>query len=78
MRVYYYKLYRKLILISLNNVNLFYIITINFIIDISSTRNSYINKTYNIILVLINKLTKYIIYIIIIKNLIVEEFINII
>ena len=78
MRVYYYKLYKKLILISLNNVNLFYIITIDFITNILSIKNSYINKTYNIILILINKLTKYIIYIIIIKNLIVEGLINII
>ena len=78
MRVYYYKFYRKLILISLDNVNLFYIVTINFIIDILSIRNSYINKTCEIILVLINKLIKYIIYIILIKNLIVEGLINII
>ena len=78
MRVYYYKSYKKLILISLDNVNLFYIIIINFIINILSIRDYYINKVYDIILVLINKLIIYIIYIIIIKNLIVEELINII
>ena len=78
MRVYYYKFYRKLILISLDNVNLFYIIIIDFITNILSTRDSYINKIYNIILVLINKLIKYITYIIIIKNLIVKKLINII
>ena len=78
MRVYYYKLYKELILISLNNVNLFYIIIIDFITNILSTRNSYINKIYNIILILINKLIKYIIYIAIINNLIVKELINII
>ena len=78
MRVYYYKLYRKLILISLDNVNLFYIVTIDFITNILSTRDSYINKTYDIILILINKLTKYVTYIIIIKDLIVEGLINII
>ena len=78
MRVYYYKLYKKLILISLNSVNLFYIVIIDFITNILSTRNYYINKIYDIILILINKLIKYIIYIIIIKNLIVEVIINII
>ena len=78
MRVYYYKFYKKLILISLDNVNLFYIVIINFITNILFIRDFYINKTYDIILILINKLTKYITYIIIIKNLIVEGFINII
>ena len=69
MRVVYYKFYNKLILISLNNVNLFYIIILNFVINLLSTRNLYINKIYVIILILINKLTKYVIYIINIKNL---------
>ena len=78
MRVYYYKLYKELILISLDNVNLFYIIIINFITNILSTRNSYINKIYDIILVLNNILIKYITYIIKIKNLTVEGLINII
>ena len=50
----------------------------NFIIDISSIRNSYTNNTYNIILVLINKLIKYIIYIITIKKLKIDELANII
>ena len=64
-------------LISLNNVNLFYIIILNFITNLSLAKNSYINKIYNIILILINKLTKYITYIIIIKELKIEKFINI-
>ena len=34
MRIYYYKFYNKLILILSNNVNLFYIITLNFIINL--------------------------------------------
>ena len=59
-------------------MNSFYIVIIDFITNILSTRDSYINKIYNIILILINKLRKYVIYIIIIKNLIVEELINII
>ena len=77
MRVYYYKLYKKLILIFSSNVTSFYIIIINFIIDISSTRNSYINNICDIILILINKLIKYIIYIVIIKKLKVDELANI-
>ena len=78
MRVYYYKLYKKLILISLSDVTSFHTIIINFIINISSTRDSYINNTYNTILILINKLIKYVIYIIIIKKLKVDELTNII
>ena len=77
MRVYYYKSYSELILILTNNVNLFYIIILNFIINISSTRDLYINKIYDIILILIDKLTKYATYIIIIKNLKMKKFINI-
>ena len=78
MRVHYYKSYKKLILISLDNVNFFYTITINFIMNILSTRNSYINKIYNTILVLIDKLIKYIIYVITIKNLKIDKLINLI
>ena len=77
MRVYYYKFYNELILILTNNVNSFYIIILNFIINISLTRDLYINKTYNIILILINKFTKYATYIIIIKNLKANKLINI-
>ena len=78
MRVYYYKSYRKFISISLDNVNLFYTIIINFITNILSARDSYINKIYNIILVLIDKLIKYIIYIITIKNLKIDKLTNLI
>jgi hypothetical protein len=41
-------------------------------------RDVYIGKTYNTILVLINKLTKYVIYIATIKDLIVDSLIDII
>ena len=41
-------------------------------------RDSYIDNTYNTILILINKLTKYITYIVIIKKLKVDELTNII
>ena len=77
MRVYYYKLYKELISIFSNNVNSFYIIIINFIIDILSIRNSYINNTCDVILILINKLIKYITYIAIIKKLKVNKLANI-
>ena len=78
MRVYYYKFYNKLILILLNNVNSFYIIILNSIINLLFARNLYIEKICDFILILINKLIKYIIYIIIIKNLKINKFINII
>ena len=77
MRVYYYKFYNELILILINNVNSFYIIILNFIINILFTRNLYINKMCDIILILIDKLTKYVTYIIIIKKFKADEFINI-
>ena len=65
-------------LILLNDENLFYIIIINFIINILFTKNSYINKINDIILILINKFIKYVTYITIIKNLKINNFINII
>ena len=77
MRVYYYKSYSELILILINNVNSFYIIILNFIINILFIKNLYINKIYDIILILINKFIKYITYIIIIKKFKADEFINI-
>ena len=78
MRIYYYKFYNELILVLLNNINLFYIITLNFITNLSFARNLYINKIYDFILILINKLIKHATYIIIIKNLKINKFINII
>ena len=78
MRVYYYKSYKKLISISSDNVNLFHTIIINFITNILFARDSYINKIYNIILVLIDKLIKYIIYVITIKNLKIDKLTNLI
>ena len=78
MRVYYYKSYKELILILLDNVNFFYTIIIDFITNILYIRNLYINKIYNIILVLIDKLIKHVIYVITIKNLKINRFINLI
>ena len=59
-------------------MNLFYTIIINFIIDLLSTRDLYINKTSDTILILIDKLIKYVIYIVIIKDLKIDRLINII
>ena len=78
MRIYYHKFYNELILIILNNVNLFYIIILNFIINLLFAKNLYINKIYDFILILINKLIKHVTYILIIKDLKINKFINII
>ena len=78
MRIYYYKSYNELILISSNNVNLFHIIILNFITNLLFARNLYIRKTYDFVLILINKLIKHVTYIAIIKDLKINEFINII
>ena len=76
--MYYYKLYGKLILIPLDNITPFYTITIDFIIDIPPARDVYIGKTYNTILVLIDKLTKHVTYIATIKDLIVNSLVDVI
>ena len=68
MRIHYYKFYNELILILLNNVNLFYIIILNFIINLLFIKDLYINKTCDFILILIIKLIKHATYIIITKN----------
>ena len=78
MRIHYYKSYNELILILSNNVNSFHIIILNFIINLLFAKDSYINKTCDFILILINKLIKYATYITIIKDLKVDKFINII
>ena len=52
MRIYHCKFYNKLNLFSLNNKDLFYIIIINFITNLSSAKNLYINKINDVILML--------------------------
>ena len=78
MRVYYYKPYKELVSISLDNINFFYTIIMNFITNILSIRNLYTNKICNTILVLIDKLIKYIIYIVTTKNLKIDKLTNLI
>ena len=77
VRVHYYKLYEDFILILLNNVNSFYIIIINFITNIFFTKNLYTEKTSDVILIIMNKLIKHVMYITIIKILNAKDFINI-
>ena len=78
MRIHYYKSYNELILILSNNVNSFHIMILNFITNLLFARDLYINKTCDFILILINKLTKHATYITIIKDLKINEFIDII
>ena len=50
----------------------------NFITNILSMRDSYINKICDTILVLVDKLIKYVIYVITIKNLKIDKLMNLI
>ena len=59
-------------------MNSFHIIILNFITNLLFTKNLYINKMCDFILILINKLIKHAMYIIIIKDLKINELINII
>ena len=63
MRVHHHKPYKNLFLISSDNVELFTIVILDFITDMSLAKNLYTKKTYNVILVLINKLIKHTTYI---------------
>jgi len=76
VQVHYHKLYEELMFISLENVNSFHMIIMNFITDMLFAKNSYIEKTSDIILVIINKLIKHAIYISMIKDLNVEKLAN--
>ena len=77
MRVHYHKPYKKLSSISSNNVISFHIVTLNFITNMPSARDSYTKKTCDIILIMIDKITKHATYIIITMNLKVDKFIDI-
>ena len=74
VRVHHHKLYNKFNFISSNDENSFHTIIMNFIIDISSTKNLYIDKINDAILILMNKLTKHATYIATIKNLNAKNF----
>ncbi len=55
MQVHHYKLYEKLMFISSKSVNSFYTMIMNFIINMSFVKNSYIEKTSNVILIIVEK-----------------------
>ena len=74
VRVHHHKSYNEFNFISLNDENSFHTIIMNFIIDISFARNLYINKINDVILILMNKLTKHATYIATIKNLNAKNF----
>ena len=74
VRVHHYKSYNKFNFILSNDENSFHTIIMNFIIDMSSTKNSYINRINDVIMILMNKLTKHATYIATIKNLNVKNF----
>ncbi len=76
VQVYHHKLYEKLMFISSESVNSFHIIIMNFITDMLSAKNSYIEKTSDAILIMINKLIKHVIYISMIKDLNIERLAN--
>jgi len=74
--MHHYKLYEKLMFISSESMNSFHMMIMNFIIDMLSAKNLYIEKTSDVILIIINKLIKHIIYISMIKDLNVERLAN--
>ncbi len=76
VRVHHHKFYEKLTFISSENVNSFHIMIMNFITDMLSAKNLYIEKTSNVILIIINKLIKHVIYISMIKDLNVKKLVN--
>jgi hypothetical protein len=74
--VHHYKLYEKLTFISSESVNSFHMMIMNFITDMLSAKNSYIKKTSDAILIIIDKLIKHAIYISTIKDLNVKRLAN--
>ncbi len=76
VQMHHYKLYEKLMFISSENINSFHMMIMNFIIDMFSAKNLYIEKISNIILVMINKLIKHAIYTSMIKDLNIKRLVN--
>jgi len=58
------------------NVNSFHTMIMNFITDMFSAKNLYIEKTSDAILIIINKLIKHVIYISMIKDLNIKRLMN--
>ncbi len=76
VQVHHHKLYEKLTFIFLESVNLFHMMIMNFITDMLFAKNSYIEKTNDVILIMINKLIKHAIYISMIKDLNIKKLVN--
>ncbi len=62
--------------ISSKSINSFHTMIMNFITDMLSAKNSYIEKTSDVILIIINKLIKHAIYISTIKDLNIKRLVN--
>ena len=74
--MHHHKFYKELMFIFSESVNSFHIMIMNFIINMLFAKNSYIKKTSNVILIIINKLIKHVIYISMIKDLNVKRLVN--
>jgi len=76
VQMHHHKFYKELMFIFSESVNSFHIMIMNFIINMLFAKNSYIKKTSNVILIIINKLIKHVIYISMIKDLNVKRLVN--
>ncbi len=76
VQVHHHKFYEKLTFISSESVNSFHMMIMNFITNMLSANNSYIEKTSNVILIIIDKLIKHAIYILMIKDLNIKRLAN--
>ncbi len=76
VQVHHHKFYEKLMFIFSESVNSFYMMIMNFITDMLFAKNLYIEKTSNVILIMIDKLIKHIIYILMIKDLNIKRLVN--
>ncbi len=74
--MHHHKFYEELMFISSESVNSFYMMIMNFITDMLSAKNWYIEKTSDVILIIINKLIKHAIYISMIKDLNIKKLAN--
>ena len=77
MRMYHHKPYKELSSISSNNVISFHIMTLNFITNMLSAKDLYTKKTYDAILIMIDKITKHATYVIITINLKIDNLVDI-
>ncbi len=76
VQVHHHKLYEELMFISSKSMNSFYMMIMNFITDMLFAKNLYIEKTSDVILIMIDKLIKHVIYISTIKDLNVKKLVN--